>query len=308
MPIDFNRGNLRAAGALASVEFGVGLDVGRNRVQRLIPVDEHVQAALQAMADETWRLLESEAAGPGTDYSPSEKYASIEYVSVSIDSPLTVSFRAIRDATPQIDTSALAEPDEMYCYFARFHARDGRSITGIRRASQFKGILRSRLITLLDDSLKIVDQELFRLDTDFDLLIDSTTVHILRPSGFEFVGLLQQAIQAGADESVRELRAALPFVDFDGIEAYARSHTRAARLLASIRSRDAANGIDRTLLRRAAGAAGVTTTLRGGRLVVDAKQIIDFLEVIDRRQFELELVVGTTERYRAASRTRLDGS
>jgi hypothetical protein len=304
--IHFEQANLTDPNRLQAVEFGVGLDVGANRLLQLIPVDGDVQAALRAMAVETWRQLESEAAGPGAPYSPAEKYASIEYVTISVDSPMAREFERIRDATPEINATALDHPENMYCYFARFHSDDGRTLTGVRRASQFKGILRSRLIRILDDTLRVVEDDVFKLDTDFDVLVDATTLHVLRPSGLEFVGLLQDSILAGTDDSVRELRTSLPFVEFAGIETYARSHTRAARLLASIRSQNAAEGIDRTLLRRAAIAAGVTVTLRAGQLVVDQTQIIEFLEVIDRRRFELQLVRGTTERYRASSRTRVD--
>lgn len=46
----------------------------------------------------------------------------------------------------------------------------------------------------MTDALKLVEDRVFNLDTDFDLLIDPQRVHILRPSGFEFAGQLQGAI------------------------------------------------------------------------------------------------------------------
>jgi hypothetical protein len=34
---------------------------------------------------------------------------------------------------------------------------------------------------------------------------------------------------------------------------------------------------------------------------------MDFLEVLDRRRYQLELVKGTPERFRASSRKKIDG-
>jgi hypothetical protein len=68
----------------------------------------------------------------------------------------------------------------------------------------------------------------FKLDNDFDLLIDSANVHILRPSGFEFAGKLQQAILDAVPNNIKSIAKDLAFVAFDGIEAYARKHPRAS--------------------------------------------------------------------------------
>jgi hypothetical protein len=39
----------------------------------------------------------------------------------------------------------------------------------------------------------MVEESVLRLETDFDALVDDTTVHILRPSGFEVLDQLQEA-------------------------------------------------------------------------------------------------------------------
>jgi hypothetical protein len=43
----------------------------------------------------------------------------------------------------------------------------------------------------------------------------------------------------------------------------------------------------------------------GGKLVVDPKSIMDFLGVLDRRVYEVELVKGSPEPFRATSRSRI---
>ncbi|MFO0754574.1 MAG: hypothetical protein U0411_14770 [Thermodesulfovibrionales bacterium] len=81
---------------------------------------------------------------------------------------------------------------------------------------------------MLDDTLEIIEDTVFRLDNDFDLLVDSANIHILRPSGFEFAGKLQQAILDAVPENIKAIRKDLTFVDFDDIEA-TRPSIRALR-------------------------------------------------------------------------------
>ena len=130
-----------------------------------------------------------------------------------------------------IDSRALTDPKEVFCYFAKMTDARGRRLTALRRATQFKGVLKKRLIRLVDDALKVVDDKVFKLDTDFDLLMDAHNVHILRPAAFEFVGELQDAVLAAAPDNVRLIQHDLGFVDFGGVGVYATKHPRAARSL-----------------------------------------------------------------------------
>jgi len=287
-------------------EFGVGLDEAMGSVYRLVPVDAGVQEALRDMAQTTWNRLE----GTGEDtqqYAPSEKYAATERLFLPIDHPLAARMKELHDAENlALDTAAIREPNRLFCYFARMTDGRGRRLTALRRATQFKGILKTRLIRFVSDAFQIVEDSVFKLDTDFDVLVDPDNVHILRPSGFEFASKLQDAVLAAVPENVRALRRNLAFVEFDTVEAYAGSHPRAARYLASIRSQNTRN-ISRAALRRLGRQTGVTIAQLDGKLVVPPGQVMGFLEVLDRRRYELELVEGSPERFRAASRQKLNG-
>ncbi len=85
------------------------------------------------------------------------------------------------------------------------------------------------------------------------------------------------------------------------------SGSRAARYLASIRSQKETKNIDKTALKKLCKSTGVDLRESNGRLAVDDAHILGFLEVLDRRRYELELVKGSPERFRAASRERLSG-
>jgi hypothetical protein len=54
-------------------------------------------------------------------------------------------------------------------------------------------VLSSALVWFVSDAFRMVEESVLRLETDFDALVDDTTVHILRPSGFEVLDQLQEA-------------------------------------------------------------------------------------------------------------------
>ena len=203
-----------------------------------------------------------------------------------------------------MDVAALAAPQRIVSYFARFTDGVDRRLTATRRATQFKGVLKSRLIRVFDDSLKIVEDDIFKLDNDFDLLVDSDSTHIWRPSAFEFMGALKQAILDAVPTNVEAIQAELPFVDFSGIEAYAKVRPRAARYLASIRSQ-VLQGVDRQALIELCCNTDVGVAEVDGKLSVDDGSEMGFLEVLDRRRYGLELVPDQPERFRASRRERM---
>jgi hypothetical protein len=223
MKLDFN---LNSA---AATEFGVGRDDSPEKTFRLVPVDDDVQVALREMAAATRTAMDT-MIGDSAKYEPSERYESCEYVYLPLDDELAQQLRFLHEAKNiPIDAAALADSSGIFCYFARITDKQGRRLTALRRATQFKGVLKSRLIRLATDALRMIEDKVFKLDNDFDLLIDGSNVHILRPSGFEFVGKLQEAVLAAAPANAKAIQHDLQFVEFTAIEQYASKHPRAAR-------------------------------------------------------------------------------
>ena len=216
-------------------------------------------------------------------------------------------FRQLHEAANLMhDGNALRDTARIFCYFARFIDAAGRNLTAVRRASQFKSLGKSRLMHLLpSDTLTLVDSPVFKLDNDFDLLVDSARVHILRPSGFEFTGRLREAVLRAVPANVAAISPGLPFVDFGPIEEYASKRPRAARYLAAIRTQSWAENVDRAALERLCNTTGVSFSEANGRLSVSDDHVLGFLEVLDRRRYEIELVPAAPERFRAPSRQRL---
>lgn len=293
-------------GGVKTTEFGVGRDDGDDQTFCLLPVDGDVQDVLREMATATWEAMQNLTDSPAR-YEPSEKHESSEYVHLPLNDDLATRMRELHQADNlSLDSTALADPAKVFCYFARMTDGKSRRLTALRRATQFKGVLKSRLIRLVTDALKLVEDKVFKLDSDFDLLVDGKTIHILRPSGFEFAGELQEAVLAAVPQNITAIQKDLKFVEFAGIQEYASKHPRAARYLASIRSQKETKNIDKSALKKLCKSTSVEVTDSNGKIAVQAGHEMGFLEVLDRRRYELELVKGSPERFKAASRRRID--
>lgn len=300
MPLLFDIDRVR------TTEFGIGRQLADGQVFRFVPVDLLVQETLREMVGATWRTIEDqEDSGP---YDPGEKYSSIEYVHIPIDHELAEMIRQLHAAANlEVDPNPLQGTENIFCYFVRMVDEDNQRITGVRRATQFKGVLKKRLLSWGTDALRMVTGRIFALDHDFDFLVDDETVHIMRPSGFESTGQLQEAILAAVPRNVGEIQDQMSFIDFAPIQRYAETHPRAARYLASIRNQDLAN-INRENLSLLCRNTGVLIQEVDGNLVIQDDQVLGFLEVLDRRRYEIELIADAPERYRAPRRLRLSGN
>lgn len=286
------------------VEFGVGRDDGNGEAFVAVPVDVKVQTALREMTQATWQAMRQDEDGP-TKYEPSDKHGSVEWLYLPLADDMAAGVFNLHQAVNlPMDTAALTAPTEVFCYFARLTDDKQRKLTALRRATQFKGIVKNkgRLIRLLDDTLQIVEDTIFKLDSDFDLLIDAKNVHILRPSGFEFAGKLQQAILDAVPGNVAAIKAELIFIELDGIEQYAAKHPRAARYLASIRGQEETKDIDKASLKKLCKSTGVNVSESKGKVIIADGHEMAFLQVLDRRRYQLELVKDKPEKFLAASR------
>ena len=304
--LEFDIGNIEVT------EFGVGTAVaGQQRDDFcLVPVDASVQDALREMVEATWNAMQEHTEGP-REYEPSEKHAANEYLFLPVGSPMMV------DA-PLIDlhnaenlptgSEVLNDPDlisSISCYFARLTDAQGRRLTALHRATHFKGVVTKKLIRLFDNALKMVEDNIFKLDKDFDLMIDPERLHIWRPSAFEFLGKLKQALLAEVPANTAAIREQMPFVDFNSIQRYASTHLRAARYVASIRTQ-ALTGVDSVKLQQACQRTGVEVEEDdSGQLMISEQHVLGFLEVLDRRRYEIELIPESHESFLAASRRRL---
>ena len=240
-----------------------------------------------------------------------KKYASEEYLTLPVDDDLAMRLKDLHQ-TPNLSLPSdyLDWITKSFCYFARLYDHQGRRLTAIRRATQFKGALnkQNRILSLGTDALRIVERPIFQLNTDFDIVVDSELIHIIHPTSFKLLGQIEEAIAEAVPRNVAAISQAAFYVDWSNIEEYAGGHSRAASLLSSIRTQGYAENLDQAELESLCSRTGVVLDKSGGNIAVPEGQILPFLEVIDRRRYEIGLVPNTPEQYRASSRTRVGGS
>ena len=292
--------------SVTNTEFGVGRDANGNSGFGIVPADASVQSALLSMAKTTLDKMKAYEDGP-TAYEPSEKHAGTEYLVVAVGGALDAAIRELHNAENlSFDRGRLSNPETIFCYFARFTDSRRRRLTAVRRATHFKGVLKNKLLRIDDDTLKIVEDNVFKLDNEFDLLLDSVRTHVWRPSAFESLGRLTEVILDAVPGNVDAISLDLPFVEMSGVKEYAKSRPRAARYLASIRSQRL-KGMDRSALVALCDSTGVDVRDVNGKLEVTAGNEMGLLEVLDRRRYLLELVLNQPERFRASRRERING-
>ena len=286
------------------IEFGVGLKDNNGVAYKIVPVHTNAKTELLNMARTTWNLMNNNGADP-EPYSPAAEHASMEYLFVPINDDMANKFRILHSAQNiMIDGDALTDHDRVTCYFTRYRDADGRSLTAVRQANFFKGVLNKKLLNFIDDSLRFVETKVFKLDNDFDVFVDSTKVHILRPKAFEVLGNLNQFILDSVNNNLTSIQQNLRFLDIQNIQAYASTHVRAARYLASIRNQNLA-GITRDSLATLCRDTNVNINTNDNQVTVSNDQIIGFLQVLDRRRYRVDLVPNAPERFTASRRVTI---
>ena len=285
------------------VAFGVCTRQGSDVQLFDVPVASNVKEALGAMARGTIAAMHSVSNLP-VSYEASEIYGGLRHLSVRLDDPVAAFFSDLRgvDVFEPGGGGVLREPRAVFCYVGKFSDSSGGILFGVRRSSSFKGVLKQRFVSFFSDELRMVQDDLFRLDADFDVLIDDEQVFILRVAGFENIGQLQEVIKNAAAENVKALRNALPFVRIGEVDTSAIGLT-VARQLAAVKHQ-MVRGITLDSLRGVCDENGVSYTEVGGMLEFGSGSLGDLLDVLDRRLYVDSLVPNSPTRYRANSRRR----
>ena len=139
-------------------------------------------------------------------------------------------------------------------------------LMAFRRATQFKGVIKKHLITIIDDSLHIVPDQLFKLDNDFDFLIFDDQILIWHPIGFIFTAEMDQQIAACAAANVDSIAEDITCVDFTGLKTFVSKHKLAMRLVAALKTRKDLVSVSKTRLRAECRDSGVKVIQKDGKL------------------------------------------
>lgn len=289
---------------IQSVEFAVCHDTSKGERYYQIPVDKGVQDALKDMLKNTIETLHSGENQMET-YEPAQKYASTECLEIGLDNEHMEKLKQIYK-TENIVTNAemIKDTKGMAFYFAIYRDTKKNKLVAIRRAAHFKGILKAqkRLISLIDDTLRLVEDEIFKLDNDFDYLIFDQRISILHPSGFEYTSGIETMISNSVACMIEETATRVTCIDFLYLKEFASSHKRAARLIASLRARPDLHLTSSAKLQKRCKDNGIEIVYEGGKLRPLPGSELPFLEMLDRRRYMVDLVDDQEELYIAANR------
>lgn len=292
-----------------NIEFGIALFMDNEESFIRIPVDNTVKESLVDMRKEFYSQYDNGEEEPET-FLPSEKYASTERLKVNLTEDYLESIRDLYQNTnlPVSNLSLADVAENIGYYFAVFHNNNGNRELAIKRPSQFKGLLKkkNKLIRWADDTLKVISDNVFKLDHDFDFIVESDErINILHPSGFIFISDMEEQILQSAAASAAELADRIPSVNFAALTEYISKSKRAAKLVASIKSRPDLERTANDKLRYLCNALRIEIKEEEGKIYPIEDHILNFLYVLDRRQYDIDITDLPPEIYVASSRKQV---
>jgi hypothetical protein len=291
---------------IKSVEFCVNVHTtGDNRASYFVPTDQSVQDALKQVLAATVAAIEPEG-GDWAPYELSEKHASRESLRADLSAAPMASVRALHEEEGwATNAGALDDPKKIVYYFGVFRDTSGRRLTAVRQATQFKGAFKGRFLSVIDNTLRMVTDRVFKLDDQFDFLITAQHVYILHPAGFERVAEIEKFAAQKARELTLALGMTVKFIDFSDLADYVAGHKRGARLIAALSIRTDLQAIKRSMFVKAAKEAGVLLKKKGRNLIPEKGSEIGCLEMLDDRRYTTALKPGPKPAFVASSRRRL---
>jgi len=292
-----------------NIEFGLALFIDNEERHIRIPVDNTVKESLVEMRTEFYNQYDNGEEEP-ENFLPSEKYASTERLRANLNEDYLESIRELYQNTnlPVSNMELSDAAENIGFYFAVFHTNNGNRELAIKRPSQFKGLLKkkNKLVRWADDTLKVIPDDVFKLDHDFDFIIETDErINILHPSGFIFISDMEEQILQSAAASATQLAQRIPCVNFAAFTEYISHSKRAAKLVASIKSRPDLEHTSVDKLRGLCNVLRIEIQEENGQIHPNEDHILDFLYVLDRRQYDIDITDLQPEIYVAASRRQV---
>lgn len=194
------------------------------------------------------------------------------------------------------------DPARLVYYFGVFRDDRNRKLLGVRKATQFKGAFKGRFVSVIDDTLRMVADKVFKLDNEFDFLITARHVYVLHPAAFEHIAEIESYAAERAKEKTLALGETVTFLDFTALAEYVEKHRRAARLVAALNGRDDLGTIKKAMFIKAAAETGVVLERSHRKLTPAKGSELGCLELLDHRRYTTALRPGSRPAFIAGSR------
>ena len=182
-----------------NIEFGICTIIDNDQSFVRIPIDDSVRKFLYDMHEQFYDSYFG-LEGEPEQYQASEKYGATEKLIIPLNSEHLQSLRDLfnQQNIPIANIELGQIANSISYYFAVFsHNNDSKQIA-VNRLSTFKGLLRKKLLRFIDDTLQGIDDNIFKLDNDFDFVIHHNNIDILHPTGFNFIANIEDEILRSA--------------------------------------------------------------------------------------------------------------
>jgi hypothetical protein len=290
-----------------SIEFGIGIENGSQPdILYRLSINDSVKEALYDMKETFDNQFMSFPDAP-TRFELTEKYASSEHLTYPLIQNELPDLSNLYTNSARIPLNDININDNLPLisyYFAIFTHNNGSKTIGVKRPTQFKGLLRKKIVKILNDSLIMVPDDLFKLDIDFDFFINETSIDILHPNGFLYISKIDQFTLQRAGEATNALALRINFINFAYIAPLVEQKITAARLISSIKSRPDLEDTNEQKLLAKCALHGVIINQQGNLIAPQDDHLITFLQILDRRLYDYDLLDNNTEQYLASSRKR----
>lgn len=287
-------------------EMGVVIEDGTNSAKIVgVPIKDSVQDTLKEMLSATYsEMLKVLPTGEFPELELAQIYEpkTALFVPASTDfvnEAMTLHALANLPTAP----NALDFPEDVRMYFAIFRDPVGKKLVACRRAVTFKGLVKRKIFFWKANTLAPAESPVFALDHVFDYIIAEEGIFVLHPGQFSAEAVDNKAICKQSADALPAMESRAKFIKFSALDKYVREHPMAAKLLASIRQRRDLDSMSPELVKGQFAKQGIPYKEDGGMVVPEANHEMDFLKLLDRRLYDLELVAGQHELYAAGNRT-----
>lgn len=278
---------------------------GDSEFSQLI-IDKSVRSCLQAMLEDTADRFEPFSYSEIPNFEPAEKYGAEELVKASLaDSTLANLLLLFNLAGVPANNDVINDIFSISYYLYKVKDSQNRQLVGVRKAQQMKGLAgaHGRIVSLIDDSLTIMEKPVFKLDREFDLIITSTEVFAIRPNTLAYVAEVDEAATQAAQTRLNMIGEAIDFLSLEVLQPYVSTRKRAAHLVSAIANRSDLSKFQKAKLESACQELGIQIQREpSGKVGPLQGHEMAFLELLDNRRYVTSLTEDPPIAFVAASR------
>ena len=286
-----------------NIQFFIKKCIGENEKYYQIKIQD-LNDILKEILDATLREFQNTNI---EEYSPTEKYNATDRLQISLDSEYARNIKEIYNLNNiTIATEAISTNINLIeYYFVQYIDDLGNKLLGIKKATYFKSLTTKRnLLTLYNNSLKPANNQLFKLDNTFDILVYNNEIKIKNYLTFEYISQLSNIVKEKSIENINKIRTLVSFLKFsEESKNYIQSHIMATKLIASISKSTDLDNLNIDNIRIACRRLQIDIGNSRNEVQLNPSNTMDFLKLLDRRLYSVNLT-GEEELYEARSKSK----